>query len=148
MTKESTIGVGYLFKVVIDGVELGSFTKVDGIGAKYEILTVKEGGENNFVHQLPGRIDYDNVKISRPVDQTSGELAKWFTSFQREVGNSGHFKSITASIEALTAAHKPIATWNLAGVIPVRYSGPSLQAGSSSVLIETIEIAHNGFLGG
>jgi phage tail-like protein len=143
----SEIAVGYLFKVSIDGVELGSFTKVDGIGARYDVMTVKEGGENGFVHQLPGRINYDNIKISRPVDKSSGNLARWFGTFQRELGQSKHYKSITASIEALGSDNKPVATWNLIGVLPVRYSGPSFQAGGGSVLIETVEIAHNGFMG-
>ena len=144
----SEVAVGYLFKVVIDGLDLGAFTKVDGIGAKYDIVTIKEGGENNFVHQLPGRIDYDNIKISRPVDSSSGKLAQWFGGFMHELRRSGHLKPITASIEAMNAAHETVATWNLVGVLPVRYSGPSLQAGSGAALTETLEIAHNGFLGG
>lgn len=140
------LAIGYLFKVHIDGLDLGSFTKVDGLGAKYDILTVKEGGENGFVHQLPGRLEYDNVKITRPVDDQSGRLAVWFSDFQTAIRRSGHLKPMTASIEAMSAAHETVATWNLGGVIPVRYSGPSFQAGSSGVLSETLEIAHSGFL--
>ena len=142
------VAVGYLFKVHIDGLDLGAFTKVEGLGARYDILTVKEGGENGFVHQLPGRIEYENVKVTRPVDEQSGKLAQWFSEFQNAIRRSGHLKSMTASIEAMNAAHETVATWNVGGVIPVRYTGPSFQAGNGNVLTETLEIAHSGFLGG
>lgn len=143
----SEAAVGYVFKVQIDGLELGAFTKVEGLAAKYEILTVREGGENGFVHQLPGRIAYDNLKVTRPVDSESGKIAVWFGQFQTKVRQAGHYKPVTASVEAIDSASETVATWNLGGVIPVRYSGPTFQAGANNVLTETIEVAHSGFLG-
>lgn len=139
--------VGYLFKVRIDGLELGSFTKVEGLSANYEILKVKEGGENGFVHQLPGRLEYQNVKITRPVDAQSNPLAVWFSTFQTGIDARGHIPPTNASIEALDASHERVAVWVLGGVFPVRYTGPNFQAGSTSALTETLELAHTGFLG-
>ena len=46
-------GIGYRFMVKVDGRQLGAFTKIDGLGAKYDVTTIKEGGENTFVHLLP-----------------------------------------------------------------------------------------------
>ena len=138
--------IGYLFKVSIDGLDLGAFTKVEGLGARYDVLKVKEGGENGYVHQLPGRIEYDNIKVTRPVDERSGDLAKWFSTFQTALQKSDHLKAMTGAIEAMSAAHETVATWNLGGVFPVSYSGPSFQAGNNGVLTETLELAHTGFL--
>jgi hypothetical protein len=39
-----------------------------------------------------------------------------------------------------------VARWGLLGVVPVRWSGPSLNLDSPKVATETIEIAHHGFL--
>jgi phage tail-like protein len=51
----------------------------------------------------------------------------------------------TASISAMTADGKVIAKWSLMGVIPVRWTGPSLNLDSPKVATETLEIAHHGF---
>ena len=37
-------------------------------------------------------------------------------------------------------------TWTLTGVIPVRWTGPSLSVDSPKVATETLELAHHGFL--
>ena len=41
---------------------------------------------------------------------------------------------------------KPVFTWTLRGVIPVRWQGPSLSVESPKVATETLELAHHGFL--
>ena len=41
---------------------------------------------------------------------------------------------------------KPVFTWTLTGVIPVRWTGPSLSVDSPKVATETLELAHHGFL--
>mgnify|MGYP001823766526 CR=1 FL=1 len=39
-----------------------------------------------------------------------------------------------------------VASWSLADVIPVRWTGPSLDVDANSVATESLELAHNGFL--
>jgi phage tail-like protein len=139
--------VGYRFKVEIEGHNLGVFTKVEGLGAKYDILTVKEGGENGFVHKLPGRVEYDDLKLTRPVDEDSGNLAAWFTGYQDAIRRDRRLQLSTASIAAYNGDDKVVATWSLRGVLPVRYSGPTFEAGGGKVLTETLELSHQGFWG-
>lgn len=137
--------IGYRFVVKIDGKELGAFTKIEGLGVKYDVTTVKEGGENTFVHHLPGRVTYENLKLTRPVDGSSGALAAWFTEFQTELQRAGRLKPTSAAVTAFGPDDKSSATWSLADVVPVSYSGPSFQAGSTNVLVESLELAHHGF---
>jgi len=54
----------------------------------------------------------------------------------------------TGEISALDPEGQAIVTWNLEGIYPVRWSGPSLDIGNNQVATETLELAHNGFLGG
>ena len=53
----------------------------------------------------------------------------------------------TAVIQAMRADGKVVAEWSLIDVVPVRWTGPSLNADQPKVLTETLEIAHHGFLG-
>lgn len=127
------------FDVTVDGVELGSFTACDGLSAEYEVFEYEEGGNNAFVHRLPGRLKFQNVTLTRAVDQDSGKLASWFSSLARSVERK------TARITAMDGNRKAIATWSLVGVWPVKYAGPSLAADGDGVATETLELAHHGF---
>ena len=132
--------VSICFIVQIDDDSLGHFQSCEGLGLEVVLEQREEGGNNGFVWQLPTRIKYSNVKLSRPVGKDSAKLTAWLCSFATGV------KRQTATITALTGDCDPVATWNLGGVIPVRWSGPSLNADSPKVAMETIELAHHGFL--
>jgi len=131
------------FDVKIDGLDLGSFMAIDGLTAEYEVKTYEEGGENGFVHQLPGRVKYGNVKLTRPVDMASKGLAMWFSALTRGLG----LNRATATILAYNDNRDLVAQWTLMGVYPVRYTGPSFSVDGGKVATETIELAHTGFLG-
>ena len=100
----------------------------------------EEGGFNSQVWQLPTRLKYTNIKLSRPLGPDTKKIAKWFASMTTGVTRR------TATITARNALNEPVATWNLSGVVPVRWTGPSLNVESPKVATETIEIAHHGFL--
>lgn len=133
--------VQYRFDLQVDGVDVGLFTKIDGLGAEYETLEVKEGGENGFTHVLRGRMKLGRITLTRPVDANSGDLAAWLTA----ANESLHPQRCTATIAAFDGAGGEVARWDLIGVYPVKYAGPSFAAGSSGTLTESVELAHNGF---
>lgn len=141
-------GIGYVFRVRIDGVDLGDFTRVEGLGARYDVTQIREGGENSHVHLLPGRIEYENLRITRPVDGSSAALVSWFVEFQEQLRSNGHLKRSTASVTAVSPSGADVASWSLVGVFPSSYSGPIMEAGHSNVLVESFELVHNGFWSG
>lgn len=128
------------FSVEIDGHDLGAFTACDGLGCEVVIEQREEGGNNGFVHQLPGRIKYTNLKLTRAVNPDTAKVASWFA------GMSGGVKRTTARVTARTVVGTQVWTWTLAGVIPVRWTGPQLSAETAKVATETLELAHHGFL--
>jgi phage tail-like protein len=131
--------VGLYFSVSIDGVDLGSFSTCEGLSVEVQTEDREEGGENGFVHKLPVRIKYSNVKFTRPIGPDSSKVAKWFADMATGIERT------TAEITALTPDRKPLVTWSLEGVIPVKWQGPSFSAESPKVATETLEIAHHGF---
>jgi phage tail-like protein len=127
------------FKVMIDNCPIGSFQKCEGLKATYDIKTYEEGGQNNFVHQLPGRIKYENITLTRNVSEESLGLQTWFASFKATVKRS------TGRITALDAQGKDVVTWNVSGVVPVSWSASALDAKGNEVLTEQLVLAHEGF---
>jgi phage tail-like protein len=133
-------GVAYMFKVKIDSHELGLWNSFEGLGMEATVETREEGGNNQFIHQLPGRLKYTNVKISRPVGTDSSEVARWLSSMADCVTRT------TASISALGPDNKEIVSWSLDGVVPIRWTGPAFNVESPKVAVETLELAYHGFI--
>ncbi|ATE56443.1 phage tail protein [Actinosynnema pretiosum] len=132
--------VAVCFVVRIDDESLGSFTSCDGLSVEFSMEQHEEGGNNGMVWQLPTRVKYSNVKLSRPVTKDSAKILKWIS------GMAGGIKRKTAVIEARTLEGSVITSWSLTGVVPVRWSGPQLSLDSPKVAVETLELAHHGFL--
>jgi phage tail-like protein len=128
------------FAVSIDDDNLGTFNSCEGLGIEVVLETREEGGNNGMVWQLPSRLKYPNVKLSRPLGKQTVKIAQWFASMINGV------EPKTATISAMTLDGTIVARWGLLGVVPVRWSGPSLNLDSPKVATETIEIAHHGFL--
>ena len=137
--------VSVCFVVQLDDVNLGAFNSCEGLGAEVVIEQREEGGNNGFVWQLPTRIKYPNIKLTRPLTKDTEKVAKWFALTVGGGRSTGTGRK-TGSIQAMTLDGKVIASWGLLDVVPVRWTGPSLNLDSPKVAIETIEIAHHGFI--
>jgi phage tail-like protein len=131
--------VATCFKVEVDGWDLGVFASCEGLGFEVLVEAREEGGNNAYVHQLPGRVKYTNVKLTRPINGDSAEVARWFASLK------GGVKRTTARITAMTVEGQEVASWSLEGVIPVKWAGPQLGVDQVKVATEQLELAHHGF---
>jgi phage tail-like protein len=136
---EEAVAVCYVVK--IDDQNAWAFSSCDGLGCEVVMEQREEGGNNGFVWQLPTRLKYSNIKLSRPVTEDSVKITGWIA------GMAGGVKRKTATIEARTLSGTVIARWSLLDVVPVRWTGPQLSADSPKVATETLELAHHGFLG-
>lgn len=134
-------GLGLRFKVSIDGQDFGNWEKCDGLQVEYDIHELSEGGENTYVHRLPGRVKYQNIKLTRPIDEHSARVTAWVASVGIRLIPG------TAHISVLDPTGTDVANWYLIGVFPVRWSGPTLDIYGNQHATETLELAHTGFLG-
>jgi phage tail-like protein len=128
------------FTVSIDGVSLGMWTKCEGLAVEYEVFEYQEGGFNDYVHRLPGRRKYPNVKLTRPLDQDSPTIVHWVSQMVTKVQRKH------AEITVLDANGAVVCRWNLTDVCPVKWTGPTLDASGNQIANETLELSHNGFL--
>ena len=143
MTVDKDIALSVYFIVTIDDHNLGAWNSCEGLGAEVVIEQREEGGNNGFVWQLPTRIKYPNIKLTRPLTSDTAKVAKWHSD---SIGGKPHARTGTGSILALTSESKEIASWGLLDVVPVRWTGPSFNPDSPKVATETLEIAHHGFI--
>ena len=129
------------FKVTIDHHKsLGNWSKCEGLTVEWEIQEYKEGGQNDFIHRIPGRRKYQNIKLTRPLGKGSAEVASWISA------NEGPVAGHTAQIAVLDAQGETVGSWDVADVWPMRWTGPSLDIGGKDYATEVLELSHNGFL--
>ena len=130
------------FKVAIRGGAgntLGRFAECTGLGVGYDVTPYAEGGNNEFVHQLRGRLNYPNVTLRRGVTYEDA-LLRWFYEVQQPS------KRPTVTISLVSSEGATLRHFALIGALPVKWTGPNVNAGSGNAATESLEIAHQGFV--
>ena len=126
------------FLVEIDGVQVAGFSECSGLSTETDVIEYREGNERGGVRKLPGLTKYANIVLKRGFTR-SRELWNW-----RKVVIDGGVERRSGAIVLLGENHVPVARFQFREGWPAKWEGPSLNAKSSEVAIETLEIAHEG----
>ena len=134
------------FLLEIDGVPIGTFTEVSGLNVEVDVETVREGGENQFVHQLPGRMSWPNIVLTRGI-VNDDNLFAWFskTSGDGFAAQGNKLSMLHGAITLITDHGERLRGWSIDRAFPVRWSGPAFAVDSSQIPSEELELAHHGF---
>jgi phage tail-like protein len=128
-----------LFKVEFQGLEVkdGYFASATGLSSQTDVLEYPEGGQNTFVHRLPSRVKQGNVTLKRGVIPDT-VLLDWY---QKSVVQA---VPVTLVLTLLDTAGKPVRVWSFINAYPVKWTGGDLNAASTEILTESLEVAHTG----
>ena len=134
-----------LFLFEVDGVDIGSFMEVSGLEVSVETQDVAEGGQNSFVHKLPGRMTWPNITLKGGITKQDA-LLKWLNESSGETfsANRNSLTRKSAAITLLDRAGKRLISWNFVDAFPVKWTGPSFASESAVAPTEQLEIAHHG----
>lgn len=134
------------FLLEVDGVEIGVFSEVSGLELTVGVEEYAEGGQNGYVHKLPGRMSWPNLVFRRGITD-SDALFAWVqkSSGQGFAANGNKLTKSTGAITLIASDETRLRSWNLDGVFPVRWTGPRLSVKASEALEEELEVAHAGF---
>ena len=141
-TDQATAGAHY-FKINLGGAEAaGFFKEIDGIGSEHEVVvhTTGDASGKSLVQKYPGQLKWNNITLKRGVDSNK---ALW--TWRKQVIDG----QITAArkeckIEVLDWTGATIVTYSFVNAWPCKYSAPGISAGGNEVMVEEIEIAHEG----
>lgn len=122
---------------ILDGAVAG-FSECSGLELTMQAEEYREGGNNAAVLKFAGRITWSNVTLRRGISGNT-DLWDWHFSFVE-----GRGKRRDGLIVLLDESRQPRQAWYFRRGLPVKYSGPSLNATQNGVAIEAIEIAHEG----
>ena len=144
-------GLAMRFRVTVDEINLGLWSGCKGLEVKLAVKKVTSGGDYSTEQILPEQVSYSNIKLQRAVHPTDSITVKnWLqekvTQWMNWNGSGDIYPGGTATITLYGAQGTRVMEWDLAGVYPVSWSGPELEANKKDVAIETLELAHKGFL--
>lgn len=131
--------LSFRFLVEIRGLIVGGFSEASGLQVETEVEEVREGGVNEYVHKLPKLTKYPNITLKRGLTD-SDVLWRWHQNVV-----SGKVEGTVVCIIVLDREGNERWRWEFEDAYPVKWSGPDLRADSSTVAVETLELAHKGF---
>lgn len=132
------------FLVQIDGVTKAGFSEISGLVTDTNVIEYREGDENNHgvntVRKLVGLVKFTNIVCKRGYTQDAS-LWTW-----RKSVLDGKTVRQSGSIILLDEGRNKVMSWSFHDGWAVKWEGPALNAKTSEVAIETLEIVHEGLV--
>lgn len=134
--------LSFRFRVEFNKLEVGGFSEVTGLQVEVEVFDYREGGLNDYIHKLAGPVRYPSNLILKHGLMDADFIWQWEWQMLQ-----GAIERRNVSIILLdSTGQQDKWSWDFKDAFPVRWSGPNLRAGSAEVAIETLELAHRGFI--
>lgn len=130
------------FEFVVNwgGTKIG-FTEVGGLNMNNEVVEYRDGSALlPSTIKMPGLRKFDNIVLRRGMTKGDNDFYNWINTISL---NTVERRDIT--IVLLDAAHNPVVSWTVRNAWPCRLSYDHLRSGDSSVMMEELEIAHEGW---
>lgn len=134
----------FKFHVECKNVTEAAFTECSGLEMSTEVFEYKEGGLNEYVHKIPGRMKVSNVTLKRGF-AISNQLFEWYKELEGKLlkGEPFDFRQVTIILYS-SAEQGKLMRWTLDKAFPVKWVGPAFKTDEAAVAIETLEFAHHG----
>ena len=127
------------FRVEIQGITASSFSEVRGLEVSIDVVDYRPGDAKlNTEQKLPGLHKVSDITLKRGLTR---DLSLW-----NWINNAlnGNITRAPVVITLLDQADNAVLSWRLRNAWPRKWCGPVLNAGSSEVAIEELELAHEG----
>lgn len=135
------VGMSHQFRVSIDRdtYDLGTWTKVSGLGVSWTPCQYR-CGEDNELLTFPGNAKYSTIKLARAACSDSRTVQEWL------VETAKSHTPLSGEVQMIGWNFLAVASWQLKECYPISWSITDFDASSSRAAVETLELAHAGFL--
>jgi phage tail-like protein len=132
------------FLVDIQGITVAGFSEVSGLTTDSNVMEYREGSDNNHgfntMRMLPGLTKFNRLVLKDGIT-TDGSLWAW-----RLTVLQGATVRKSGTISLLDEGRNKVLSWSFHDGWPAKFEAPALNAKTSEVAIQTLEIAHEGFV--
>jgi len=120
-----------------DNIDAG-FNECSGLEMSLDVEEYQEGGNNSTVLKFPTRMQWGKLVMKKGILKSS-DLWDWLYGFAE--GKVVRKDGLITLLGEKGLAHT---VWKFKRGLPVKYSGPQLNAQQNAVAFESIEIEHEG----
>lgn len=118
------------------------FSEVSGLSVEHQVIEYRNGNSKEFsTIKMPGLQKYGNVTLKRGALAKDNSLFDWW---DRSKSGKNQIERRNVVISLLDEGHEPVITWQLQNAFPVKMDNANYNSTSNEVLIESIELAHEG----
>lgn len=130
----------YRFTVQCEGLNVASFAEVTGFDAQTNSADYREGDDALLTtRKLPGLAKYSNITLKKGVIEDLN-IYNWAISMPTQ----GKIIRRNLTISLMDEAGNVKASWQIENAWPVKYSVSEFKAQGNEVLMETLELTHEG----
>src|SRR5262245_48900795 len=113
------------FLVEVDGLLVGGFSQVQGLECSIQTEERVEGGVNDYTHTILKNAAHPHLVLRHGLTDLEG-LWGWYDQTRQ-----GRIQRRSGTIMLLDNQRWPAMWWDFRDAIPVKWSGPSLDAGQT-----------------
>jgi phage tail-like protein len=130
---------GYNFAVELDGLTSGGFKTCAGLDSSTTSTKYREGTDPSLAQrELPALLHHSPITLSRGI---TADRALWDWRFDIAGGKPNRHDISIVLRDDLGVER---VRWNVKNAWPSKWTGPSFDATSDAVAIETLELTHEG----
>lgn len=142
-TVQSPVG-NFIFMLKLTGIDSASyFAEINGLSTENQVIEHTAAGADGkpIPQRFAGQVKWANIVLKRGVDKDQ-TLWTWRKDILDGKIDTSR-KSGTISVLDQTAA--VVVMYSFVNAWPCKYSSPGLNAGGNDILVEELEMAHEGF---
>jgi phage tail-like protein len=113
------------------------FQEVTGLSVDVNLDTYNEGGENRFIHRLPGRSKSSDLILKRGLTTNSG-----LTAWCADALQNFNYQPTNLTVSLLDETHQPVLSWYVVNAFPIKWEIGGFNAEQSQIVIETITLRY------
>ncbi len=130
-------GVATIATAAAEATVTGGFNECGGLESSMQPEEHREGGSMTTL-KFPQRVTWSNIRLRRGMT-LSDDLWNWYFAY---VQGEGRRRNGIVTLQ--NELHIPVKAWLFKRGIPVKWSGPAMNAAEGRVAVEELEIAHEG----
>lgn len=131
---------GFRFRIEIDGIQTAGFSEATIPDSTTDPVEYREGTDPTHQRKLSGLTKFGNISLKKGLTD-SMELYNWHKQVT-QTGAAKARKNISLILVDEEGSDK--ARWDIVEAWPTKYSPSGFSAKGNEVMIETLEIVHEG----
>jgi phage tail-like protein len=127
------------FQVEWGGAKIG-FTEVTGLNVETDVIEYRDGASPEYHKiKMPGMQKFEKITLKRGTFKGDAQFYQWWNTVAL---NTIERRDLTISL--LNEAHEPVVVWKIKQAWPSKVVSGDLKADANEVLIESMELVHEG----